>query len=85
MDDWDEEDEVEVLIEPREEALQRHGISPEAFEEALADAIDEYHEKIERLGDDDEAPAVGAMPVRISGREFRLDELADVHISDEEE
>ena len=86
MDDFDDEDdEVEVLIEPKDEVLQQHGISPEAFEEAIARAIDEYHEQVERLGDDDEVPGVGDMIVRVNGREFRLEELADVQFSDESE
>lgn len=85
MDDFEDEEEVEILIEPREEVLQQHGISVEAFEEALADAIDEYHERVDRLGDDDDVPAVGEMTVRVNNREFRLDELADVSVSDESE
>ena len=86
MDDFDDEDdEVEVLIEPKDEVLQQHGISPEAFEEAIGRAIDEYHEQVERLGDDDEVPGVGDMIVRVNGREFRLEELADVQFSDESE
>ncbi|MGC1273419.1 MAG: hypothetical protein WBC44_06895 [Planctomycetaceae bacterium] len=86
MDDFEEdEEEVEILIEPREEVLQQHGITIEAFEEALADAIDEYHEQVDRLGDDEDVPGVGEMTVRVKDREFRLDELAEVHVSDESE
>ena len=84
FDDWEGE-EVEVRIEPRDEVLDRHGISPEEFEDALATAIDEYHERIDRLAPDEDVPGVGEMTMRVAGRTFRLDELADVQVSDESE
>ena len=83
-DDWDE-DEVEVRIEPRDDVLERHGISPEEFEDALATAIDEYHERVDALAPEDEIPGIGEMTLRLAGRTFRLDELAHVQISEEEE
>ena len=85
FDDDYSEDEVEVMIVPREDALERVGVSAEAFEEALADAIDKYHELIEGLADDDDAPPVEDMPVKIGDRSFRLGDLAEVQISDESE
>ena len=85
MDDFEDEEDVEVFIEPREDVLMQHGISIEAFEDALGEAIDAYHEQIDLLGDDDDGPSIGEMSLNLAGREFRLDELAEIHLSDESE
>lgn len=84
--DWEEgEDEIAIRIEPKEEVLERLGISFEAFEEALGDAIDAHEAKLEALTEGAEAPTVEDMNVRIGDRDYRLSELADVVISDESE
>lgn len=86
MDDFDDEEiEVEIQIEPRDDVLAEHGISPESFEDALATAIDNYHEQIDRLDENDDVPGVEDMIVRVGDQEFRLGDLAEVHISDESE
>ena len=85
FDDWDEDDEVEVRIEPRDHILEENKISQEEFEDALATAIDEYHEQIDALADGEEIPSIGSMTVRVAGTSFRLDELAEVQVSDESE
>ena len=85
FDDFEDEtsdDEVEVMIVPREEALERLGVAQEAFEDALADAIDKYHEMIEGLSDEEDAPSVEDMPVTIGDRSYRLGDLAEIEIAD---
>jgi hypothetical protein len=88
-DDFDDDDfeetEVHIMIEPREDALSKLGIDSEAFEEALADAIDRRFEMIDGLSADAEIPAIEEMPVAIGTRTFALKELADVSISDDED
>lgn len=82
-DDEDEaEQEVEVMIVAREEALEKLGINPEAFEEALPDAIDKYHELVEALDDDTDAPPLEDMSVQIGERSYRLGDLAEVSVSE---
>lgn len=80
-----EEDEIAIRIEPKEEVLEQYGISFEAFEEALGNAIDAHEAKLDTLGDDEETPGIEEMNVRISDRDFLLRELADISISDDSE
>ena len=71
-DDEDESgQEVEVMIVAREEVLEKLGIDPEAFEEALPDAIDKYHDMVEALDDEADAPPLEDMAVQIGERAFR--------------
>ena len=87
MDDFDDDDEVEeveVFIEPREDVLMAHGISLEAFEEAFGKAIDAYHEQVDQLDDEDEVPGISALTLQIAGREYPLEELADILINDDD-
>lgn len=83
FDDEDEsEQEVEVMIVAREETLEKLGIQPEAFEEALPDAIDKYHDMVESLDDEADAPPLEDMAVQIGARSFRLGDLAEVSVSE---
>lgn len=83
FDDDDEAgDEVEVMIVAREEMLESLGIDPQAFEDALPGAIDKYHEMVEGLPDENDAPPLEDMAVRIGDRSYRLGDIAEVSISD---
>ncbi len=89
-DDEDEsEDEVEVMIMPRDDVLEKLGIDPDAFEDALPKAIDQYHEIVDGLGADEDAPDLEDMAVKIGDQSFRLGDIAEVSVSegglDEEE
>ena len=53
----------------------------DAFEEALARAIDEYAEAVESAAEDEEVPGFEEMPVHIGNQTFRVTELADITIS----
>ena len=76
------EDEVEVMIVPREEVLEGLGIDADAFEEALPDAIDKYHALIEKLDHEDDAPPLEDMAVKIGDRSYRLGDIAEVTVSE---
>ena len=81
-DEDDAEDEVEVMIMPRDDVLEKLGIDLDAFEDALPNAIDQYHELVEGLGDAEDAPVLEDMAVKIGDRSFRLGDIAEVTISE---
>lgn len=80
-----EEQEIAIRIEPKEEVLEQHGISFEAFEEALGNAIDAHEAKLDSLGEDEDTPSIEEMNIRIGDRDFLLRELADISISEDSE
>ncbi len=79
--DEDGFDEMEVTFEPRPEALAEHGITPEAFEKALLDAL-EAHEALVTGEDvaDEAIPSLESLQLEIDGRTFKVTELADIEI-----
>lgn len=78
------EPEIRIEFEPCEQRLSQLGITLESFEEALARAIDKYHDTVEATGDEDDIVPIEDMPVEIGNRTFRVVELADVAISSDD-
>jgi hypothetical protein len=73
--------EVEIVIEPRFERLEELGVSMEEFEEAIAQALDEYHDLVESQGDPAETPDVDQIMVKLKGGEVPLGEIAEIRFS----
>ena len=83
MNDDDPDVEVQITIVPREDVIDQLGIDPEAFEEAMSKSLDDRFELIDSLGDDEDYPPIEEMPVTIGDRTFRLEEIAEIHISED--
>lgn len=73
--------EVHVEFEPYEERLEELGISLDAFEEALARAIDEHFDQVDAATSEESVPEVEDMQIQIGGKTYRITELADISIS----
>ena len=85
--DHDDEDddggvEFEVNIDPREDQLERFGIDPDDFEEALFAALDARGEELEATDSDDVAGALEDMSITIGAKTYRLGDLASVAIEE---
>jgi hypothetical protein len=80
MDD-EEPREVEISIEPRVERLQALGISREEFEQALPQALDDYHDLIESVDDPDAVPGIEQLRINVGGKEMLLGDVAEIKIS----
>lgn len=72
-----------IHIEPDYERLDALGLSMDDFTHALTEALDRYHEVIDRLGDDDEIPDLEDAEVVLNGQSHRLGDLAEVSIRGE--
>jgi hypothetical protein len=72
--------EVEIEFDPRPEALSLHGISEDAFETALLNALDAYHRALD-LDPDGDAPDLDDIELTIDGRTHRLGDLADITVT----
>lgn len=73
------DNEIEISIVPKMEALQTLGILPQELEEALPAALEAYQEEITRLGTDAvEVPTLESAVVVIHGDDHRLGSLADI-------
>jgi hypothetical protein len=77
--DHDEDDMVEIVYMAREDVLEKLGISPDEFAEALDQAIDGL-EALAMRDDvtDEEIPAMEDLPLQIKGQEYRLGDLAEI-------
>jgi hypothetical protein len=75
--------EFEISIEPREDALEAAGISPDEFESALMDALEQREEfAIAYDADTDACPELEDTTLRIRGSTYRLGDLADIDVHD---
>ena len=73
----DEElEELTVTITPRPAVLEELQVTEAEFETALVAALD----RLEDLPDEEEPAPVEEMEIQLSGRLFRLEEVADVEI-----
>ena len=82
-DDDAEEGEFEITIEPRDEALEAAGISPEEFETALMEALEAREEfAIAYDGETDSFPELEETQLRIKGTSYRLGDLAEIDVHD---
>jgi hypothetical protein len=80
MSTEDDLPEIEIHIEPIADRLNSLGISQEEFEEALADAIDDYHDLLDAADDLDAAPSVEQLVLHINGQDYPILDLAEVRI-----
>jgi hypothetical protein len=73
--------EVEIIFNPRAEALTKCGISEADFEAALSIALDRREVLAAQWeGTDEDFPALEEMSLRIGGVTYKLEDLADVDI-----
>ncbi|WP_165247733.1 hypothetical protein [Paludisphaera soli] len=77
--DHDDDDMVEIVYMAREDVLEKLGISPDEFAEALDQAIDGL-EALAMRDDvtDEEIPAMEDLALQIKGQEYRLGDLAEI-------
>jgi hypothetical protein len=73
--------EAEVSINPISDRLPALGITVEEFEQALPRALDEFHQKIERLTDLDAIPSLDEVELQVRGVRFLLGDVAEIVIS----
>jgi len=77
--DHDDEEMVEIVYTAREDVLEKLGISPEEFAEALDKAIDGLEELAMREDvKDEDIPAMEDLVLSIKGKEYPLHELAEI-------
>ena len=82
--DHDDDEMVEIVYLAKEEVLEKLGISPDEFAEALDKAIDELEALAMREDvTDEEIPAMEDLPITIKGQEYRLGDLADISFEGE--
>jgi hypothetical protein len=68
--------EVAISFETRDEDLAKHGITREAFEEALVDALEKYDEL-----DPATAPSLSDLIVAIGDQRIRVGDVADIEMT----
>ena len=74
-------EELEVTFEPRPEALAERGITTEAFEAALLDALEAHEELVTSDDvDDEEIPSLEEIHLDINGESYKITDLADIEI-----
>jgi len=78
----DEDGEIEITINPREEDLIALGIGHEEFEKALMATLDAYDKTIEASDPDSITPLEDA-EITLGGKTYALHEVADIEISGE--
>jgi len=79
-EDEHDEGEIEITINPREEDLERLGVTPEEFESALMATLDAYDKTIEAADPDSVTPLEDAR-ITLGGKSYPLQEVADIEIS----
>ncbi|MDB5349649.1 MAG: hypothetical protein JWN86_896 [Planctomycetota bacterium] len=75
----EDNEEIEVNIDPREDKLDALGINRDEFEEALLDALDANNDALE-VDDGDVTRPLEEVAITIRGTTYRLGDLADISV-----
>lgn len=75
-EDAESDGEIAITFHPREEDLEKLGITLQQFEDALLDALD-THDGL----DPESAPAFEEIMIEVAGQQVRLGDIADVEMS----
>ena len=78
--DHNDDGEIEITINPRDEDLDALGVTPEEFETALMKTLEAYDKTIEADDPESITPLEDAEIV-LAGKTLRLQEVADIEIS----
>lgn len=78
--DGDDEGDIEITIQPRDEDLERIGVSPEEFETALNATLEAFDKSID-ADDPEAATPLEDAEIVLAGQAYRLQEVADIEIS----